>query len=704
MARDKDLESIFDGLTTFEGGVNSGVVPSLVRHNQLHQAFNASLRGGFIGPRSMFHQRTLDFDGDSVLQTRFRAGRWQGAETYRSDSGKISLIAVINGRVFRIDPTGNTYKVMEITPIIQTLTTVVFVAPAIGAVVAITVSDTSNFKAGYEIEILGRNYVVESITSPTDMVVRNVDEIAGTIVPIGTPVIRWDLNPASRPHAWLWQSEKWMIINDGQSIPIFFDGATARRSRPLSGELTAGRMGVYWKGRNWWVNPDGLTFRAGDAVYSSSGTIGENKRDAVLKQTQNTFLTTGQFSVPTNAGEILAMRDVANLDVSLGQGPLQVLTATTIFNCDAPVDETQWQSTTNVLLSVSQVDGGGLSQYSTVVANGDLFYRSFPGIQTLILGRRDFQQRWGNKPISREMNSILKTDNPALLDFSTALKFDNRLLMSTQPTISDRGVYHRGLISLDFDILSTLQGSTPPVYDGAWSGLQTLQMVKGTFGVVERAFSFSLNAGLIDLFEIMPWEKEFEDTNDGQPYPVVWSFETGDLFNRPGPEGFELIRLMDGEIHVEDIRGRVDFRIFYYPDTHPCPIFWHGWSVCADQAECLPDPFTCLTILNPQPQYRTRMGFGEPKNDCDPITNKLFRDFYTCRLRIVIQGWCKVTGIKLRATKQYESSMAPVMCQSPECDLLSAEPEPEPDGDVLDAWLTHENAFWQIDDTSYWKI
>lgn len=38
-------------------------------------------------------------------------------------------------------------------------------------------------------------------------------------------------NPASAQQAWLWQSEKWMIVMDGSSIPIFFDQTATPMSR-----------------------------------------------------------------------------------------------------------------------------------------------------------------------------------------------------------------------------------------------------------------------------------------------------------------------------------------------------------------------------------------------------------------------------------------------------------------------------------------
>jgi hypothetical protein len=100
------------------------------------------------------------------------------------------------------------------------------------------------------------------------------------------------------------------------------------------------------------------------------------------------------------------------------------------------------------------------------------------------------------------------------------------------------------------------------------------------------------------------------------------------------------------------------------------------------------------------------MGFGEPSpRPCDPITNKPFRELYTAQVRILIQGWCRVSGMKLRAVLTPEPVMAPMMCQSPTCDVLpELPPEPDVDVDVQDAFLTNENDWWAIDETSYFKI
>lgn len=55
-------------------------------------------------------------------------------------------------------------------------------------------------------------------------------DIVGNAVTVTDVSIPGDPNPAATTQVWMWQSEKWVIINDGASLPIFYDGAISRRS------------------------------------------------------------------------------------------------------------------------------------------------------------------------------------------------------------------------------------------------------------------------------------------------------------------------------------------------------------------------------------------------------------------------------------------------------------------------------------------
>jgi len=470
-------------------------------------------------------------------------------------------------------------------------------------------------------------------------------------------------NPADRTQAWLWQSEKWTIINDGLSIPIFFDGTTARRSNVGAGELPPGRMGAYGMGRNWFSLVDGKQFEGSDIVNSSSGTIGNNFRDAVLKVTQNTFLAGGgKFTVPGTMGEITAMKFVANLDASLGQGPLHVFTYSTIFSCNAPVDNLTWQDITNPILTETLISNGALAQNSTVIANSDVIFRSLDGIRSEILGRRDFNT-WGNVPQSNEVRPVLDQDSPDLLRYSSAVVFDNRYLITALPTPSDQGVYHKKLIALNFDTISSLRGKAPSVYDDVWVGLNVLQLVTGQFNRVERCFAFCLNTitNTIDLYEILKSGKAIYDVDDFGNQRIIWEGESPVLFNYPDgdPRKHQLKRLQDGEIYVDDLIGKVDFQVWYKPEESRCWIPWFKWQECAPE----------VSETNPyaKPQFRPRMGLGEPSPaPCDETTNRPFREGYNFQIKWIITGHCRFLGGRVRAITCPEPSYAPQNC-TPQC-------------------------------------
>lgn len=664
-----------DNILSFEQGINGGVLPILLPKNQLAWAVNSTVRGTFITHRPAYQRITLDFANDAALQSAFEKNRFQGAGYFHPDTGDDSIIAAVSGRAFQFAINANTATVTERT-------------------------------------------------------------------------ITGDPNPAGQPQAWLWQSEKWMIWNDGLSAPVFIDETTARRSnvtakvaglltaettltgpspytitidRPLPAftdnpttvylgfrgqsvgtatdafeflvatsqiglttiqvtratnigtdswvfpageplffaepplELPAGRMGCYGMGRNWVCLPDGRSFIASDIVGGPSGTVEYNFRDAVLAVTENTYLAGGgNFFVPGNVGDIRAMGFSSLLDVSMGQGPLQILTPTTVFTCSAPVYRISWQDVTNPILTQSLISNGALSQWSTVVANGDTLFRSVEGTRSLILGRRDFST-WGNVPISREVDRVLKLDDKALLGYSSAAVFNNRHIMTTTPTTSDQGIYHRGAVVINFDPISTLRGKAPSVYDGFWTGLNVLQYVTGLFDGIERCFAFCLNTTKesIELWEI---QKDDDAYLDRGVQPITWGFETPAMLRQEREKSTpEWKTLTDGQIFVDNMLGRVHFQVYYKPDQYPCWTLWHEWDECAP--EVTEDGDTA------KPQYRPGMGLGTPDvTPCNVSTKIPLRNGYYFQFKVVITGHCRFLGMQVKANVAPEPSYAPMTC------------------------------------------
>lgn len=81
-------------------------------------------------------------------------------------------------------------------------------------------------KLSGEIVVTGAIYSVIEIPEPS---VNPVSVVTQT--PANSSLqFSYDLNPASLPTAWLWQSENYVIVQNGQNRPIVFDGVSSRRS------------------------------------------------------------------------------------------------------------------------------------------------------------------------------------------------------------------------------------------------------------------------------------------------------------------------------------------------------------------------------------------------------------------------------------------------------------------------------------------
>lgn len=409
-------------------------------------------------------------------------------------------------------------------------------------------------------------------------------------------------------------------------------------------ELPSGRMGAYGLGQNWMCLVDGLSFICSDTSRGASGTQANSFRDAVLKTTDLTFRG-GNFSIPGAGNVITSMTFTANLDLALGQGSLQVGTAAFMASCQAPIDFDA-PPATGPILTFSLIGTGPQGQNSTTLINSDVGFRSTPGLGTLVQARRDFGTP-GNTPVSDEVVRILSVDDKALLNYGSSIVFDNRWIMTVSPQASSQGVLHAGFVVLNLDPISGVAGKQNPVYDGLWTGVNTLQAVQGTFNGVDRAFAFTFNVALskIELYEILPTgSSEF----DNGTIPIVWSFETASIFNKDVKPRDVMVSLRDGEFSVSDVVGTVRFEVFYKSDQG-CWTPWHSFSICSN--------------VEGDPQYFPKLGLGEPSSDdCDPILKTPLRDGYTFQIKFKITGYCRFLGARFAAVTLPTPKFKPPIC------------------------------------------
>jgi len=661
---------LVDFLFSFEAGLDAGIAPILLQKNQLAYGSNTTVRRSFVHPRPPVKQITIVADpyaGTTALDD-FQNGLFQGAAVFNPDNGIDALMASISGRLFKLDITGNTASLLDVTIpgdpndptqlrawmwqaekwMIVTDGTERFDAvlgimvptpPIFYDITATPTTRRSNANSSITYQsTLAIGFSVPSPTSVTAVVMHlatnfsgnngdiiNVNPVGGFIVESGAPGAD-------------------IMVRNYNATPIGAYLAAGNQVTWTAGgnELPGGRMGVYGLGRNWLCLTDGKQFVASDLVGGSSGTKANNFRDAVLNVTENNYLLGGgYFSIPGSYGEIRAFCFSETIDSSLGQGALQVFTDRNVFSCNAPVDRLTWQNLNSPILTESAKGGGGLSQWSTFNVNSDILSRARDGIRSLTLTRREFNT-WGNVPVSREVQPQIDRDSDDLLRFVSGVEFDNRALMLSEGALNpERGVYFKRIIPQNQDPNSSLRGKEPSIYDALfWQGLNIFRILRGTFSNTERCFMFTLNntTAKIELWELLPSAtKEIYDAVDTR---IVWSFEAFLDFGQKNPAVRDRLRLDEAEIYVDELRGKVDFQAYYRPDDWPCWVPWHSWQECEDNT----------IATETQPGFRPNMGLGEPEpGPCDPTNNRPLREGYTFHFKMVITGHCRFKGGKFGA-------------------------------------------------------
>lgn len=473
--------------------------------------------------------------------------------------------------------------------------------------------------------------------------------------------------PATQPAYNFCEGDGFLVIQAGDSVtlPLFYASQylaqpeMLRRSNGLTGniatsELPAATAMVYYGNRIWYAN--GRTYSAGDIVGSkASGTAGYSYRDSVLKVTENPLAFGGDgFVVPSQAGNIRALAYTANLDTSLGQGPLYVFTRKQVYALNIPVSRNDWIAATNSnqpLQTVAQINNGAVGERCVVHINGDLFYQSFdPAVRSLIIATR-FYQQWGNPSISNNVNRALQFNDRALMKFASGIEFDNRLLQLVLPKQTASGVVFPGMLPLDFDLVSTLQEQAPPAWEGIWEGVSSFQLFSGDFGGLPRAFSIVLNSlnQAIDIWEISNAQR-FDNAGyqGATENRVVWQAEFPAY--TWGKE-FQFKELKMGEVWIDKVFGTVDVEAYYRADADPCWRFWHRETICSahncEEDVSHPD---CYPIgPNFREGYKFPMVLPEPKPACDSMGRRPSTKGYQFQTKLVIRGWCRIRGLILYA-------------------------------------------------------
>ncbi len=591
----------------FSGGINSNVVPIRtsdgiphgLSDSMLAWANNCQVRGGGVYPR---------FGWVPVVENAPWSGLFQGGYFYQPDAGEPQLIVAIGGQIWRI-------------------------------------------------------------RTDTDFSLENISTATG---------LSMDANSEQYYFA---QAEKWLVIQDGTLVtnPMFFstndDGSIASmvQSRGFVGvnnplnQIPPARASDYYQQRLWYSKD--RFYGAGDIVFNqASGTAPYQYRDSVLAVTENPVCFGGDnFVTPITSGNIRWLRHAANLDSTLGQTNLFIGTRNAIFACNVPITRDDWTAATlqNMpLQTVALVGAGGYSERGATPINNDILFCSTPDgdVRSLQTAIRQFNVP-GQIPISNNVNRVLDFNDRALLHMTSSIYFDTKFWQTVLPYSTPVGTAFKGIISLDYNPLSSLQESLPPIWDSVLEGLNILQMFQANIGGRDRGFAMVYGAtGGIDFWEFSTTEKF--DTNSGGEARIQWSFETAS-FAWQDPhmlKELETIRMWFDRI-VGTVEVKVEFRV----DQTGCWLPWRTFKLCSakDCTQLVDNP--CASNGYPAPAafcegFESDLSLPKPPTQCVPFSNRPANIGYMFQFRFTLRGWARVRGLYPFALPRMTQPFTSMVC------------------------------------------
>ena len=411
-------------------------------------------------------------------------------------------------------------------------------------------------------------------------------------------------------HTWFCQGEEWEYVQNGEDLPIFWDGfspSSARRAIPEESEMPVGTIMAYAHGRIFVSNAFDQV-AASDIMYGN----GLTNSGKTQKFTENEYWTEGgYFGMPTDLGHITGMfvlpRQRANLN---GQGELVILNEEGASSIEASIPRSQWKNTQ--IQQVTMAGRGPIAPATVIAVNNDCWFRSDDGLASYRLKQSE-QDGFSLTKLSRQVNEWMSNDTEWLKPFASSIYFDNRIITTvspemSQPISSEYGNhrYHLGMVVLDLDKASDVQGDSSFNWDGLWTGIRPCGLIK----MGQRAFAFSHDCdGQNRIYEIT--RNGGNDRFEGKNVQTQWLYHTKrfDWGQTQRSNNFEIKRFIGGQLWVSGVKDRISIGVNYRPDNLEC------WKYAMKEQEFGSD-FNGEYLFT-QDRYK-RFKFLTPEGGCEP--------------------------------------------------------------------------------------
>lgn len=460
--------------------------------------------------------------------------------------------------------------------------------------------------------------------------------------------LEW-INSPVLPQAWMVETVGSLVIQDGQSVPIIYDGSTARRSDVAENEVPLGRMMAYGNGRLW------VAINTNEVV---AGDIKTREFQSELKFTETQYFQGGgAFYFPT----ALTALSFVPASGAAGYGSLAVfgLNRTDMVRADIAYRDL-WAQMPGFIQPLL-LNTGAIGQFSVMEVNQDLIWRDGDGgIRSIRTAVADETSGPGLTPMSREVSRITDFESAHRLSNCSSIYLNNRALITASPFINQYGkTSFRKIISLDFSPVSSLKGKSPASYDGEWNGLLFDRLVSGKFNGTLRGFAISTDYdGHNRLWEIT-------DTGESDQYygcagtaqftdvqvPMVAEYPARSWGD---PKQKKLLQRCD--VFVSDVQGEAQLGVYFRADNFQKWTLWDTVEMCAKTT----DPSTESPHLwkNLYGQERPQIKTYSITDEANPVTDFALKTGFEFQIRLALIGKAKINKVAVYASPLLEGQFA----------------------------------------------
>jgi hypothetical protein len=426
--------------------------------------------------------------------------------------------------------------------------------------------------------------------------------------------VRWTSDELTDPQdrnnpnllwAYFCETDGSLVIQNGSDYPLVWDGSDFVRFTTENGKtLPIGTVMCYSNGRlAVAVGSSSRSVRIGDIRQGHQTELGFTEATSLLGG--------GDLSFPSR---VMAMAALPVVDTQTGSGPLIVGVRNRTYSLRTDiVSRNKWPDIDfqSVLFPRHGITGPN----AFALINQDIYFRSLDGLRSLRLAAADYNSP-GNTPISAEVAYRMKYDSPDMLDGASMVYFDNRLLITHSPKLYSqrRRALHEGLISLNFETLSSLGQKAGAAYDGEWdSDFRIVQLVEGEIEGVSRCFALAVeDDNQAAVWEILSEQADF--VNPVGAYRI--DFPTHELHTRlfAGSSPIDLKDLRRLDLWVSGLDGDSKVKAYFRPEKRQEWVEWDTWAISTGQIQTV-NANGELAYTEPVKQGRIRLMTRTPAEE-----------------------------------------------------------------------------------------